>query len=65
MKNQIENKYNCGKALWKKMSDIQKIVYNNLRGIKVEFVLPNSPITNSNWETISHNFSYLAACEFR
>lgn len=60
----IENRYNCPKALWRKFSEKRKIVYNNIRAHKKEFVIhPDTEINRKEWETISHNFACLAAWE--
>lgn len=65
MKNQIENRHKCPKALWNKMSDKGKIAYNNVRSIKKDFVLPpKMEMTNSGFDVISHNYACLAAWEF-
>lgn len=63
---EIENRYDCPGGLWKKMSDKRKIAYNNMRSHKRDIVIPDylsDSITEAQWECISHNFAYLAACE--
>lgn len=63
---EIENRYDCPNGLWKKMSDRRRIVYNNIRSHKRDLVIPDhlsESITDKQWETISHNFAYLAAAE--
>jgi hypothetical protein len=65
MKNTIENRFNCPKKLWNKMSDKGKIAYNNVRAVKKDFVLPpKMEMTDGGWDVISHNFACLAAWEF-
>lgn len=62
----IENTYKCGGGIWKKFSDIQKIVYKDIRSYRQETIVhPNTKLPNKEWDTISHNFAFLAAWLFK
>jgi hypothetical protein len=61
---EVENRYTCPKALWRKMSERRKVVYNNIRGIKQHMILPpKMKVSLEEYEVIAHNFAYMAACE--
>lgn len=61
----INNKFNCNKALWNKMTEAQKKVYNSIRSYKQAFIDPLNHSTKDGWMTISHNFAYLASQEIK
>ena len=62
----IENRYRVPKAIWNKFSDAQRVVYNNIRCNKMEFMIhPDTKISPIEWDTISHNFACVAAWEIK
>jgi hypothetical protein len=62
----IENVYRCGGGVWRKFSDIQKIVYNDIRSHSQRIIVhPKTELPDKEWETISHNFACLAAWVFK
>ena len=61
---QIENRYKCPNAIWKKLTEKQRVIYNNMRTLKIEFMAhPKMVVSVEQWETLSHNFAYMAAIE--
>jgi len=63
-KIEIENKYYCPIKLWKKFTDKQKVIYNNIRSNRMDtMVHPKMLITKEQWDTVSHNFACMAAWE--
>jgi hypothetical protein len=62
---QVENRHKVPKALWKKFSEKQRVVYNNMRSHKMNIMVHfDTKISPKEWDTISHNFACMAAWEF-
>lgn len=60
----IENRWNCGRGIWKKFSENQQEIYNNVRSYKQSIVVhPKTALPKVEWDTISHNFACIAAWE--
>jgi len=62
----IQNKFKCYSGLWNKMTEAQKKTYNSIRAHKVGFVAhPKMNIPKEQFETLSHNFAWLASQEIK
>lgn len=57
----VKNKFKCLPTLWRKMTAGERYIYNEYRSYDKAMIAPDLLLTPDAWETISHNFSYLAA----
>lgn len=60
-----KNKFKCSSALWRKFTEKQREVYNNIRAIDNSIIHPGVPLDSNVFNTISHNYACLAAWEFK
>lgn len=58
----VENRYKCAPAIWRKLSEKQRIVYNNIRSMRSDLILPPKlKISLKEFNVISHNFACMSA----
>jgi hypothetical protein len=57
----INNKHNCPKKIWDKLSPHAKATYNTIYNVSAGNILPLKKLDKKDFEVMRHNYACLAA----